>query len=107
MCSIGVLTFVLCLLQLLTNHYEQNWKYYCLPSGWGSYGTASEDELLLTKKLFWGIFDSLSQRVSTGTSTSLHFTVIDALVAVFNIDIYSSCTSAFVFTVVYVQDLLV
>lgn len=50
-------------LQLLTNHYEQNWKYYCLPSGWGSYGTASEDELLLTKKIFWGVFDSLSQRV--------------------------------------------
>ncbi|XP_068608169.1 ryanodine receptor 3-like [Brachionichthys hirsutus] len=49
-------------LRLLTNHYEQNWKYYCLPSGWGSYGTASEDELLLTKKIFWGIFDSLSQR---------------------------------------------
>lgn len=83
--SLGcVLTFVLCLLQLLTNHYEQNWKYYCLPSGWGSYGTASEDDLLLTKKLFWGIFDSLSQRVSTGTTPSLHFTVIDALVAVFN-----------------------
>lgn len=52
-----------CVLQLLTNHYEQNWKYYCLPSGWGSYGTASEDELLLTKKIFWGVFDSLSQRV--------------------------------------------
>lgn len=50
-------------LQLLTNHYEQNWKYYCLPSGWGSFGTASEDELLLTKKIFWGVFDSLSQRV--------------------------------------------
>uniref|UniRef100_A0A8C9YFV3 Ryanodine receptor 3 n=1 Tax=Sander lucioperca TaxID=283035 RepID=A0A8C9YFV3_SANLU len=49
-------------LRLLTNHYEQNWKYYCLPSGWGSYGTASEDELLLTKKIFWGVFDSLSQR---------------------------------------------
>ncbi|XP_067335754.1 ryanodine receptor 3-like isoform X5 [Channa argus] len=50
-------------LRLLTNHYEQNWKYYCLLSGWGSYGTASEDELLLTKKIFWGVFDSLSQRV--------------------------------------------
>ncbi|XP_062863974.1 ryanodine receptor 3 [Trichomycterus rosablanca] len=48
-------------LKLLTNHYEQNWKYYCLPSGWGSYGMASEEELLLTKKIFWGIFDSLSQ----------------------------------------------
>lgn len=60
----------MCPFQLLTNHYEQNWKYYCLPSGWGSYGTASEDELLLTKKLFWGIFDSLSQRVSRGSSPS-------------------------------------
>ncbi|XP_071354116.1 ryanodine receptor 3-like isoform X1 [Trachinotus anak] len=49
-------------LRLLTNHYEQNWKFYCLPSGWGSYGTASDDELLLTKKIFWGVFDSLSQR---------------------------------------------
>ncbi|XP_037606363.1 ryanodine receptor 3 isoform X5 [Sebastes umbrosus] len=49
-------------LTLLTNHYEQNWKYYCLPSGMGSFGIASEEELLLTKKLFWGIFDSLSQK---------------------------------------------
>ncbi|XP_047184844.1 ryanodine receptor 3 isoform X2 [Scophthalmus maximus] len=49
-------------LRLLTNHYEQNWKYYCLPSGMGIFGTASEEELLLTKKLFWGIFDSLSQK---------------------------------------------
>lgn len=61
----------LCAFQLLTNHYEQNWKYYCLPSGWGSYGTASEDELLLTKKLFWGIFDSLSQRVSSNSLLDL------------------------------------
>uniref|UniRef100_A0A8D0CRJ0 Ryanodine receptor 3 n=1 Tax=Sander lucioperca TaxID=283035 RepID=A0A8D0CRJ0_SANLU len=49
-------------LRLLTNHYEQNWKYYSLPSGMGSFGIASEEELLLTKKLFWGIFDSLSQK---------------------------------------------
>ncbi|KAG9481022.1 hypothetical protein GDO78_010331 [Eleutherodactylus coqui] len=50
-------------LKLLTNHYEQSWKYYCLPSGWGSYGLASEEELHLTEKLFWGIFDSLSHKV--------------------------------------------
>ncbi|MGH0131347.1 UNVERIFIED_CONTAM: hypothetical protein FKN15_047691 [Acipenser sinensis] len=49
-------------LKLLTNHYERSWKYYCLPTGWGSYGMASEEEVLLTKKLFWGIFDSLSQK---------------------------------------------
>ncbi|MGH0130872.1 UNVERIFIED_CONTAM: hypothetical protein FKN15_018335 [Acipenser sinensis] len=49
-------------LKLLTNHYERSWKYYCLPMGWGSYGMASEEEVLLTKKLFWGIFDSLSQK---------------------------------------------
>ncbi|XP_038551055.1 ryanodine receptor 3-like [Micropterus salmoides] len=49
-------------LRLLTNHYEQNWKYYCMPSGMGSFGMASEEELLLTKKLFWGIFDSLSHK---------------------------------------------
>ncbi|KAJ8274943.1 hypothetical protein COCON_G00095680 [Conger conger] len=49
-------------LRLLASHYEQNWKYYCLPSGLGGYGMPSEEELLLTKKLFWGIFDSLSQK---------------------------------------------
>ncbi|XP_035535034.1 ryanodine receptor 3, partial [Morone saxatilis] len=49
-------------LRLLKNHYEQNWKYYCLPSGMGSFGIASDEELLLTKKLFWGIFDSLSHK---------------------------------------------
>ncbi|XP_033931816.1 ryanodine receptor 3 [Pseudochaenichthys georgianus] len=49
-------------LRLLTNHYEQNWKYYCLPSGMINCGVSSEEELLLTKKLFWGIFDSLSQK---------------------------------------------
>uniref|UniRef100_A0A8K9X2K4 Ryanodine receptor 3 n=1 Tax=Oncorhynchus mykiss TaxID=8022 RepID=A0A8K9X2K4_ONCMY len=49
-------------LRLLTEHYEQSWKYYCLPSGLGSSGMASEEELLLTKKLFWGIFDSLSTK---------------------------------------------
>lgn len=59
-------TFYPWCLQLLTNHYEQNWKYYCLPSGMGSFGTASEEELLLTKKLFWGIFDSLSHKVPQG-----------------------------------------
>ncbi|KAM6961301.1 ryanodine receptor 3 [Aplochiton taeniatus] len=49
-------------LRLLTDHYEQSWKYYCLPGGWGSYGSASEEELLLAKKIFWGVFDSLAQR---------------------------------------------
>uniref|UniRef100_A0A8C0ZIJ0 Ryanodine receptor 2 n=1 Tax=Cyanistes caeruleus TaxID=156563 RepID=A0A8C0ZIJ0_CYACU len=50
------------LFQLLTNHYERCWKYYCLPSGWGNFGAASEEELHLSRKLFWGIFDALSQK---------------------------------------------
>ena len=49
--------------QLLTNHYERCWKYYCLPGGWGNFGAASEEELHLSRKLFWGIFDALSQKV--------------------------------------------
>lgn len=53
------------LFQLLTNHYERCWKYYCLPSGWGNFGAASEEELHLSRKLFWGIFDALSQKAST------------------------------------------
>uniref|UniRef100_G1KC19 Ryanodine receptor 2 n=1 Tax=Anolis carolinensis TaxID=28377 RepID=G1KC19_ANOCA len=49
-------------LKLLTNHYERCWKYYCLPGGWGNFGAASEEELHLSRKLFWGIFDALSQK---------------------------------------------
>ncbi|XP_043914983.1 ryanodine receptor 2 [Protopterus annectens] len=49
-------------LKLLTNHYERCWKYYCLSGGWGSFGSASEEELHLSRKLFWGIFDALSQK---------------------------------------------
>lgn len=50
-------------MQLLTNHYERCWKYYCLPGGWSNFGAASEEELHLSRKLFWGIFDALSQKV--------------------------------------------
>ncbi|XP_047673438.1 ryanodine receptor 2 isoform X3 [Tachysurus fulvidraco] len=49
-------------LKLLTNHYERCWKYYCLSGGWGSFGAASDEELHLTRKLFWGIFDALSRK---------------------------------------------
>uniref|UniRef100_A0A8C3VA48 Ryanodine receptor 1 n=1 Tax=Catharus ustulatus TaxID=91951 RepID=A0A8C3VA48_CATUS len=49
-------------LKLLTNHYERCWRYYCLPSGWPNMGVSSEEELHLTRKLFWGIFDSLAHK---------------------------------------------
>lgn len=49
--------------QLLTNHYERCWRYYCLPSGWPNMGVSSEEELHLTRKLFWGIFESLAHKV--------------------------------------------
>ncbi|XP_047678303.1 ryanodine receptor 1-like isoform X6 [Tachysurus fulvidraco] len=49
-------------LKLLTNHYERCWKYYCLPNGWANFGTTSEEELHLSRKLFWGIFESLAHK---------------------------------------------
>ncbi|XP_054035329.1 ryanodine receptor 1-like, partial [Dryobates pubescens] len=49
-------------LKLLTNHYERCWKYYCLPSGWPNHGVSSEEELHLSRKLFWGIFESLAHK---------------------------------------------
>ncbi|KTG43170.1 hypothetical protein cypCar_00011044 [Cyprinus carpio] len=47
---------------LLTNHFEQSWKYYCRNDGWGGFGSASEEELRLTRKLFWGIFSALAKK---------------------------------------------
>ncbi|KAJ3590256.1 hypothetical protein NHX12_008210, partial [Muraenolepis orangiensis] len=49
-------------LKLLTNHYERCWKYYCLPNGWANFGVTSEEELHLTRKLFWGIVESLAHK---------------------------------------------
>ncbi len=47
----------------MTHHYERCGRYYG-SGGWGSHGTASEEERRLTMMLFSGIFDSLAQRVS-------------------------------------------
>ncbi len=47
---------------MLTNHYERCGRYYG-SGGWGSHGTATEEERRLTMMLFSGIFDSLAQRV--------------------------------------------
>lgn len=58
-----VFPFVIQLFQLLTNHYERCWKYYCLPNGWANFGVTSEEELHLSRKLFWGIFESLAHKV--------------------------------------------
>ncbi|CAL8299057.1 unnamed protein product [Merluccius merluccius] len=49
-------------LKLLTNHYEQNWKYYCLVGESGNLGSASEEELQMSRKLFWGLFNALAQK---------------------------------------------
>ncbi|XP_040906318.1 ryanodine receptor 2 [Toxotes jaculatrix] len=49
-------------LKLLTNHYEQRWKYYFLTGGQGDQSLASEEELHLSRKLFWGVFKALAKK---------------------------------------------
>ncbi|XP_044070697.1 ryanodine receptor 2 isoform X3 [Siniperca chuatsi] len=49
-------------LKLLTSHYEQRWKYYSLTGGQGDQGLASEEELHLSTKLFWGVFTALAKK---------------------------------------------
>ncbi|XP_068576132.1 ryanodine receptor 2 isoform X5 [Cebidichthys violaceus] len=49
-------------LKLLTCHYEQRWKYYSLAGGPGDHGLASEEELHLSRKLFWGVFKALAKK---------------------------------------------
>lgn len=55
-----IITFVY---QLLTSHYEQRWKYYSLTGGQGDQGLASDEELQLSRKLFWGVFTALAKKV--------------------------------------------
>uniref|UniRef100_A0A3Q3K423 Ryanodine receptor 2b (cardiac) n=1 Tax=Monopterus albus TaxID=43700 RepID=A0A3Q3K423_MONAL len=49
-------------LKLLANHFEQRWKYYLLNGGQGDQDLASEEELHLSTKLFWGVFKALSKK---------------------------------------------
>uniref|UniRef100_A0A8C3ABS1 Ryanodine receptor 2 n=1 Tax=Cyclopterus lumpus TaxID=8103 RepID=A0A8C3ABS1_CYCLU len=49
-------------LKLLTGHYEQRWKYYSLAGGPDDHGLASEEELHLSRKLFWGVFKALAKK---------------------------------------------
>ncbi|KAM7408499.1 hypothetical protein PAMA_002295 [Pampus argenteus] len=49
-------------LKLLTSHYEQRWKYYSLTGGQGDQGFASDEELQLSRKLFWGVFKALAEK---------------------------------------------
>ncbi|XP_039477547.1 ryanodine receptor 2 [Oreochromis aureus] len=49
-------------LKLLTSHYEQRWKYYSQSGRQGEQGCASEEELYLSTKLFWGVFKALAKK---------------------------------------------
>ncbi|XP_065815894.1 ryanodine receptor 2 [Labrus bergylta] len=49
-------------LKLLTCHYEQRWKYYSLAGGQDDQSSASEEELHLSRKLFWGVFKALAKK---------------------------------------------
>ncbi|KAM3606327.1 uncharacterized protein V6R79_014397 [Siganus canaliculatus] len=49
-------------LKLLTSHYEQRWKYYYVTGGQEDQGLASEEELYLSTKLFWGVFKALAKK---------------------------------------------
>ncbi|KAG7228617.1 hypothetical protein INR49_013303 [Caranx melampygus] len=49
-------------LKLLTSHYKQRWKYYLLTNGQTDQDLASEEELHLSRKLFWGMFNALAKK---------------------------------------------
>ncbi|KAM4598949.1 ryanodine receptor 2 [Fundulus diaphanus] len=49
-------------LNLLINHYEQRWKYYSQAGRRDGQNLASEEELHLSRKLFWGVFKTLTKK---------------------------------------------
>uniref|UniRef100_H3C4X6 Ryanodine receptor 2b (cardiac) n=1 Tax=Tetraodon nigroviridis TaxID=99883 RepID=H3C4X6_TETNG len=49
-------------LKLLTSHYEQRWKYYSMVGEPGDHSLASEEELHLSRKLFWSVFKDLNKK---------------------------------------------
>lgn len=57
--------YFICRLQMLTSHYEQRWKYYSHAGRQDDQNLASEEELHLSRKLFWGVFKALTKKVSS------------------------------------------
>uniref|UniRef100_A0A087YKM4 Ryanodine receptor 2 n=1 Tax=Poecilia formosa TaxID=48698 RepID=A0A087YKM4_POEFO len=51
-------------LKMLTSHYEQMWKYYSYSGSQDKQKLASEGELQLSRKLFWGVFKALTKKKS-------------------------------------------
>uniref|UniRef100_A0A3B3YY67 Ryanodine receptor 2b (cardiac) n=1 Tax=Poecilia mexicana TaxID=48701 RepID=A0A3B3YY67_9TELE len=49
-------------LKMLTSHYEQMWKYYSYSGSQDKQKLASEGELQLSRKLFWGVFKALTKK---------------------------------------------
>ncbi|KAL2083644.1 hypothetical protein ACEWY4_021417 [Coilia grayii] len=49
-------------LKLLANHYEHSWRYYCVAGGCGGVGSASAEELHLSRQLFWSTFSALARK---------------------------------------------
>uniref|UniRef100_A0A3P9P1U2 Ryanodine receptor 2 n=1 Tax=Poecilia reticulata TaxID=8081 RepID=A0A3P9P1U2_POERE len=49
-------------LKMLTSHYEQMWKYYSYSGNQDKQKLASERELQLSRKLFWGVFKALTKK---------------------------------------------
>ncbi|XP_027862465.1 ryanodine receptor 2 [Xiphophorus couchianus] len=49
-------------LKMLTSHYEQMWKYYSYTGSQDRQKFASEGELQLSRKLFWGVFKALTKK---------------------------------------------
>uniref|UniRef100_M3ZNQ9 Ryanodine receptor 2-like n=1 Tax=Xiphophorus maculatus TaxID=8083 RepID=M3ZNQ9_XIPMA len=66
-------------LKMLTSHYEQMWKYYSYTGSQDKQKLASEGELQLSRKLFWGVFKALTKKVSTDLCVQCLVAVAKAL----------------------------
>ncbi|KAM4729154.1 ryanodine receptor 2-like [Anableps anableps] len=49
-------------LKMLTNHYEHRWKYYSHTGRQDDQKLASEEDLHLSRKLFWGVLKALTKK---------------------------------------------
>ena len=66
---------MLLLFQILMLHYERCKTYYGSLGGWGTYGSANDEEKRLTMMLFTGLFDALADRVRCCIFVCLFFTI--------------------------------
>lgn len=68
--------FIIFIYQVLISHYDQWWKYYLQTKRQADPRSVPEEDLYLSRKLFWNLFKALDKKVNH-ISAVIFFSVLN------------------------------